>query len=24
VIRDDTVHVLHIRHQAQEPEDLIS
>jgi len=23
-IRADTVHVLHIRHQAQDPEDLIS
>lgn len=23
-IRADTVHVLHIRHQAQEPEDLIA
>jgi plasmid stabilization system protein ParE len=23
-IRDDTVHVLHIRHQAQDPEDLIA
>jgi plasmid stabilization system protein ParE len=22
-IREDTVHVLHIRHQAQDPEDLI-
>jgi hypothetical protein len=22
-IRKDTVHVLHIRHQAQDPEDLI-
>jgi hypothetical protein len=23
-IREDTVHVLHIRHQAQDPEDLIA
>ena len=23
-IRENTVHVLHIRHQAQDPEDLIS
>lgn len=23
-IREDTVHVLHIRHQAQDPEDLIT
>jgi plasmid stabilization system protein ParE len=23
-IREDTVHVLHVRHQAQDPEDLIA